>query len=241
MITIKLIQIGHNDLINLENLAANRSFSKVFRFEAGILKNLNANFLNKQELTILDNELATIQVSTDVSFSIGIINRPLQQKYFSRLINDKFIVVSTFDFENLQLHEGISVENYLLRFAYAFSLIHSAYNGLRPEAAALMQDNITGCLFDKAMYKKQIATFFHNPHISIAAKNILNSKTLDGQIISNVESEIKKLKINWFYRYANWMKMHPIAATLIIFLTAFVLQEIGGNFIYDWIKGQLCK
>lgn len=241
MITIKLIQIGHNDQINLENLVANRNLSNVFRFETGILKNLNANFLNKEELTVLDSELATIQVSSEVSFNIGIIHRPLQQNYFSRPINDKFIVVSTFDFENLELHEGISIENYLLRFAYAFSVIHSAYNGLRQEAAALMQDNITGCLFDKAIYKKQIATFFHNPHISIASKNTLNSKTLDGQIISNVETEIKGLKISWFYRYADWMKRHPIGATIIIFLTSFVLQEIGGNFIYDWLKGQLCK
>ncbi len=241
MITIQLIQIGHNDLINLKDFVYSRNNSSVFRFDTKILENLNADFLNKPELTIHNTELETVSISDITSFNIGIVNRPLDGNWFSQPINDRFIVVSTFDFDSLEIHEGISIENYLLRFAYAFSIIYSAYNGFRPDSAALMQDNITGCLFDRAIYKKQIATFFNNPHISIAAKNILESKTLDRQLIPNVESEVKGLKISCYYRYADWMKRHPIIATIIIFLGAFVLYEIGGNFIYDLIMGQICK
>ena len=138
-----------------------------------------ADFLNKTELTIHDNELSIIKLNPNVDFNIGIINRPLDGNYFSRRINEKFIVVSTYDFETLEIHEGISVENYFLRFAYAFSIIYQAYNGFRPESSEIIQDNITGCLFDKAILKRQIAIFFKNPHISISAKHTLSKKTID--------------------------------------------------------------
>lgn len=241
MINIQLIKIGHNDLLSLENLINKRNSSSVFKFNENELVASNANFLNKAELTIHDNELSTININEKADFNIGIINRPLDGNYFSRPINEKFIVVSTYDFDTLELHEGISIENYFLRFVYAFSIIYQAYNGLNPQASEIMQDNITGCLFDKAILKKQIATFFKNPHISIAAKHTLSGKTIDAKIISTVENEIKKLQISWYYKYADLMKKNPIVATIIIFVSGLLLQELGGNFLYDWIKGQLCK
>nr|WP_315215960.1 hypothetical protein [uncultured Flavobacterium sp.] len=241
MINIQLIKIGHNDLLNSQNLINKRNSSSIFKFNENELVASNANFLNKVELTIHDDELSSININEKTDFNIGIINRPLDGNYFSRPINKKFIVVSTYDFDTLELHEGISVENYFLRFVYAFSIIYQAYNGLNPQANEIMQDNITGCLFDKATLKKQIATFFKNPHISIAVKHTLSGKTIDAKIISTVENEIKKLKISWYYKYADLMKKNPITATIIIFITSLLLQELGGNFLYDWINGQLCK
>lgn len=239
MINIQLIKIGHNDLLSSENLIKKRNSSSVFKFNENELIASNADFLNKSELTIHDNEFSTIKINEKADFNIGIINRPLDGNYFSRPINANFIVVSTYDFDTLELHEGISVENYFLRFVYAFSIIYEAYNGLNPEANEIMQDNITGCLFDKAILKKQIATFFRNPHISISAKHILSKKTIDSKIISNVEKEIKKLKISCYYKYADFMKKNPIKTTIGIFLSGLLLHELGGNFLYDWIKGLL--
>ena len=116
MINIKLIQIGHNDLINLKNFVKNRNESTVFHFDTSILENLNADFLNKPELTIHNTELAKVLISDTADFNIGIINRPLDKNWFSQPINDKFIVISTFDFDTLELHEGISLSEQSVRF-----------------------------------------------------------------------------------------------------------------------------
>lgn len=238
MINIQLIQIGHNDLLESKNIIKKRNLSTVFKFDENELIASNATFLNKAELTIHDNELLTIKLNEKVDFNIGIINRPLDGNYFTRPIKSNFIVVSTYDFDTLELHEGISVENYFLRFVYAFSIIHQAYDGFNFEGNEIMQDNITGCLFDRAILKKQIAIFFKNPHISIASKHILSKKTIDAKIISNTENEIKKLKISWYYKYADYMRKNPIKATVLIVLTGLIIYELGGNFLYDCIKGK---
>ena len=141
MTSIQLIEIGHIDLVRLEDIKAMGNKSKVFRFDNSISKVNNPTFLNKTELTVYDKELATIQIKTTANFTIGIINRPLEDNFFARPINEKFIVVTTFDFEILELAEGVSIENYVLRFTYAFALIYNAYGGLVEDAHEVMQTN----------------------------------------------------------------------------------------------------
>lgn len=240
MNNIQIIQIGHNEHVNFKNLKKKFNNSSTFKSYPDVIIS-NPAFLSKDDLRIFDTELSEIITPNNVDFSIGIINRPLEGNYLSRRISEKFIVISTFDIETLELADGISIENYILRFTYAFTIIFNAYNGFKIEASEIMQNNITGCLFDKAIYKKQIATFFKNPHISISAKNILNSKTLNENLIPNTENDIKYLKISRYYVYSNWLKRNPILATIIIFISGLLLNELGGNFLYDWITGNLCK
>lgn len=240
MTSIQIIKIGHNDYVDFKKLKEKFNSSSTFKSTSDIIV-ANPDFLNQEILTIFDDQLSTINTPHNSDFSIGIINRPLEGNYFTRAINNRFIVISTFDLEGLKLSAGITGENYVLRFVYAFTIMFKAYNGLNPEAVEIMQNNITGCLFDKAIYKKQIATFFKNPHISIAAKNILSAKAINQNLIPNTERDLKKLKISWFYNYSNWLSRNPIWATIIIFVSGLLLNELAGNFLYDWLTNKLCK
>ncbi|OCB77156.1 hypothetical protein B0A79_01965 [Flavobacterium piscis] len=234
MTNIQIIKIGHNDHLDFSKLKKRFDSSLTFKSTNDIIIT-SPTFLNEDNLTITDNKLATINIANDADFSVGIIDRPLQGNYFTRPIKNNFIVISTFGLEELNLREGITAENYLLRFIYAFTIMFNAYGGLNHQAGEIMQNNITGCLFDKAIYKKQISTFFKNPHISLSAENILNTKAIHAKLISNTKKDIKKLKISWYYNYSNWLGRNPVWATIIIFISGLLLSELGGNFLYDWI------
>jgi hypothetical protein len=235
MINIKLVKIGHNSHVDFEELTKTKS--KVFKISNQLIESLNPDFLEKNELTIYDNELNSMEISNNNDLLVGIIDRPLQGNYFTRRISDNFIVISTHDIEDLKLQEGISVKNFILRFIYAFSIMYSTYKGLKNEAAELMRRNVTGCLFDMAINKRQIAVFFKNSHLCISTKSVLEQKTTEKSVVRNTEVEIKRLKISKYYRYSEWMKKNPIIASLLLFLAGLVFHELLGNYIYSYLTG----
>ncbi|MCR4030432.1 MULTISPECIES: hypothetical protein [Flavobacterium] len=240
MTNIQIIKIGHNDHVDFSKLKKRFDSSSTFKSQNDVIVT-SPPFLNQDYLTITDQQLMSINFNNGSDFSIGIIDRPLQGNFFSRPISENFIVISTFGLEELNLREGITVENYLLRFVYAFTIMFNAYGGFNQQAAEIMQNNISGCLFDRAIYKKQIAIFFKNPHISLSAENILSTKAINAQLIPDTKKDIKKLKISWYYNYSNWLSRNPVWATIIIFISGLLLSDLGGNFIYDWLTGNLCK
>lgn len=239
MIKIELIQLGDIYPVNFQKIQKFGDNSTIFKI-ATISENNNAEILNREIVRLSDadfNFLVVQQVTTD--FSVVIVNRPLQDNYFSRPISEKLIIVSIFDIESLNIHEGISVEMYILRFLLAFSTIFQVYKGFSQQANELMQRNATGCLFDKSIYKPQIAIFFRQPKLSIAVINILKGKTLPLNFLPDLQDDIKKLKISSYYKLKDWLKENPIIAIAVAFLIGLIFSELLGNYIYDLIKGYL--
>ena len=235
MTNIEIIQLGDTypvDFQKIQNFGDSSSIFSVF----AISENNNAEILNRETLRLSDNDFAFLTIRQSFAdFSVVIVNRPLEDNYFTRRISESLIVVSIFDIEALNIHEGISVEMYLIRFLIAFSTIYKAYDGLSIQATELMQTNATGCLFDRAIFKPQIAIFFRQPKISPAVITLLQNTTLPRDFLSALQNEIKRLKIGHYYRLKDWLKENPIKAIAITFLIGLIFSELLGNYIYDLI------
>lgn len=239
MTNIELIQLGDTYPVDFQKIKKFGTSSSIFKIDQ-ISEINNAKILNTELIGLSDidfNFLTSRKIKSD--FSVVIVNRPLQNNYFSRRINEKLVVVTIFDIEALNIHEGISIDMYLVRFLLGFSTIFQAYNGLSEQAKELMQPNATGCLFDKSIYKPQIAAFFRQPKLSPAVITLLSEKTLPKNYLTDLQNEIKKLKIGHYYRLKEWLKGNPIKAIAITFLIGLILSELLGNYIYDLIKNYL--
>ena len=235
-IKIVLIQLGDTYPVDYKKIQKFGEGSSVFKI-IDILDSPNAQILNENPHQLTDQDFNNlIDINSDHHFSVVIVNRPLEGNYFTRIISDKQIVVSIFEIEKLDIHEGISVEMYIIRFLFAFSTIFQAFKKIPLNECELMQNNATGCLFDKSIFKPQIAIFFRKPKISSAAINVLNSKTLPKNFLNDLQHEIKKLKIGTYYDIKDWLKKNPIWAILIIYLVEIIFSEILGNYAFNLIQ-----
>lgn len=235
-IKIELIQLGDTYPVNYGKIKKFGEGSSIFKI-IDISVSLNANILNENPHQLSDKDFNfSKNLNSDTHFSVVIVNRPLEGNYFTRIISENRIVVSIFEIEKLDIHEGISVEMYIIRFLFAFSTIFKAFNGIPLNECELMQNNATGCLFDKSIFKPQIAIFFRQPKISSAAINALNSKELPQNFLNDLQHEIKKLKIGPYYDIKDWLKKNPIWAILIIYLVGIIFSEILGNYAFNLIQ-----
>lgn len=236
MTKIELIQLGDTYPVNFQKIENFGNKSSVFKI-INILENNNAEMLNSETLKISDEKFEFLtKLKTNADFTVVIVNRPLDNNFFTRRISSKIIVISIFGIETLNIHEGISSDIYILRFLLAFTTIYNVYHELPISADELMQKNATGCLFDMCIYKPQIATFFRNPKLSPAVVNTLTSKTLPQNFLKNLKKEIKLLKIGNYYQLTDWLKENPIKAIVFTFLIGLIFSELLGNYIYDLIS-----
>lgn len=234
MATIKLIQLGDIYPVNLIKVQNSGNRSGVFNI-ININENQNAEILNRN-FRIDDFDFNPfIENNGAQDFSVIIINRPLENDYFTRRISEKLIVISTFNIETLGIHEGISIENYIVRFLLAFSVIFQISNRALPEETNIIQNNSTGCLFDKCIYKPDVAKFFRNPHLSTNALAVLNTQNLPQNFVKNLQKEIKKLKISRYYNVSNWLKKNPLLAIIITYFIGFVFSGLTVSYIYELI------
>lgn len=236
MTKIELIRFGDTYPVNFQKIKNFSNKSSIFKI-INILENNNPEILNSEILRIYDKDFESLtKLKTDADFTVVIVNRPLEDNFFSRRISNKLIVISIFGIETLNIHEGISLEMYILRFLLAFTTIYNVYNELPISANKLMQKNTSGCLFDMCIYKPQIATFFRNPKLSSAVVNTLTSETLPKNFLNNLKKEIKLLKIENYYQLIDWLKANPVKAIIFTFLIGLIFSELLGNYIYDLLS-----
>jgi hypothetical protein len=235
MAVIQLIPLGDIYPLDINTIANFGNKSDVFKIETSDFNSHNNQILSQFPTNLLDDYFSDFHYDLNsADFIVVIVNRELEDNYFSRLLPGRPIVVVTiFGIESLNIHEGISYEMYLNRLLLAFSTIYKVYGLLSYELAGnLMQLDTRGCLFDMGIHKPDIAKFFRNPHLSEDVKNIIGDKVY----IKKLERAIKKLEIGSFYKIKDWLKENPMKGLIFTFLISFIFSGLLGNFIYDLIK-----
>lgn len=242
MIQIDIIEVGDTYPVDYKKL-------KLIGKQSDIFKILNKIELPNPNITKSDNNYTLMDTDfgfledreTTANFSVAIVNRPLEGNFFSRRINDKLLVVSIFQIETLNIHEGINLEMYLSRFIYGFITIFLSNNNSLPTTTDLIDPNrnASGCLLDFCLYKSQVAMFFRNPQISPEALTILRRKPLPENFVNSLNKEIQNLKIGLYFRLMDWLKVNPIKSILLTFFVGLIFSELLGNYIYESIHDYL--
>jgi hypothetical protein len=241
MAVIQLIPLGDIYPLDINTIANFGKKSGVFEIEISDFNIHNNQILSQFPTTLLDSSFNDFDYQLNsADFIVVLVNRELENNYFSRLLPDRPIVVVTiFGIESLNIHEGISYEMYLNRLLLAFSTIYKVYGLLSYELAGnLMQLDTRGCLFDMGIHKPDIAKFFRNPHLSEEVKKILSDNGINNNndYLIKLERAIKKLEIGSFYKIKDWLKENPMKGLIFTFLISFIFSGLLGNFIYDLIK-----
>jgi hypothetical protein len=241
MAVIQLIPLGDIYPLDINTIANFGNKSDVFKIETSDFNIHNNQILSQFPTNLLDSSFNDFDYQLNgADFIVVIVNRELENNYFSRLLPGKPIVVVTiFGIESLNIHEGISYEMYVNRLLLAFSTMFKVYGPFSNRLAGnLMQLNTTGCLFDMGIHKPDIAKFFRNPHLSENVKNTLSNNGINNNndYLIKLERVIKKLEIGSFYKIKDWLKENPMKGLIFTFLISFIFSGLLGNFIYDLIK-----
>ena len=234
--SIQIIEFGDIYPLSLYKIQLFGYSTKTFNVIFPELNFENNSILDNYDLVLMNNDFIDFQYTiVNSGFTVIIVNRPLENGFFSRIIHENLIVISIFGIDSLNIHEGISYEMFINRLLLAYVGMFKVHLKIDRNTLDLMQINSTGCLYDYSIYKPDIAKFFRKPIISSKARKIFNeSKHKD--FIQLLEKAIKKLEIGSFYKIKDWLKENPMKGLIFTFLISFIFSGLLGNFIYDLIK-----
>ncbi len=231
---MKKIQIHIHLLGDTYPLAIDKIRSHIF--DIVVESTINNQFLNLHPTIILDDHFRqNFSKNKDSDFTVLIVNRQLENNFFTRYIDENLLVMSIFEIEKLYLSDGITIEMYVERYLLAFATMYTVFEKITEEADELVQKNSTGCLFDGAIYKPDVIKFFRKPMLCNNVINIITEKKQSAFLVKLLK-EIKSLKIGRYHAISKWVTKKPIVSLFIAYSGSLVFNELVGNVLYDLIK-----
>jgi hypothetical protein len=234
---IEILKIGNHSPVDTNKLMRILRVSKIRGMRESGYREISPEFLNQNELLITDEQLSMLSASAGYDFAIGLIERPLENNYFTRLVNENMVVVSTYDYYYLRNDYNLPIENFVYRFILAFALVHRTYGRINADWTELLHNNASGCLYDYSVQKSHIFLFFKNPSIDISVRLRLRNLGIDPDFLQSVEYEMKRLKVDHYQRLKDWMVTNPFKTALIAFFLSFFLHDLLGSAVFTWLSG----
>ena len=241
---IKLVTIGHLPL-HLDLSRASAWKSDVFEL-AGEIENFSLCGNSDSDGWVFSDALlkAQLPAHTDADFLIAIINVPIEDNYYSRRLGDNQIVFTFSQIREFLACENIPLENAILRVLYAYTLLYRRSENQIPgfsEAPSFTHDETRGCLFDMNGIKSDLVESCNKPVVCAACEERLRNEHVSTQTIKTVQTEIRKIRKNLYYRALDFVKAKPLVALAISSAFAILLGVSGSliaSCIYDSIKSQ---
>lgn len=175
----------------------------------------------------------------DGNFTLAVINFPLEQNFFARRIHDNRIVITTYEAADILTTSDISLENYVLRMLYKYSIAFRRYNRIPPLGESfLSHDETRACLFDMTPIKTDIIYSTERLALCDECRLKVKKSGVPATFLDDLEKELKKIKKGTYYRILGFIKKRPILAIAISLLSAMLvniissaLYEIFANFL----------
>ena len=195
-----------------------------------------------------ENLEAALPQSFSGDFLIAIVNVPLQKNWYSRRLKKNRVVITAHEITEILQFFNIPFENFIYRLLYAYTL-HFKRNGnyiplANEKSSRHTHDETRGCLFDMNGIKTDIHLSCDNPIICPECVEELKKDRVSTDIISKVQTEIKKIKRPLFYRLLSFVKKRPIISLTISICTALVVGIIGSyiaSYLFEITKNEVTK
>ncbi len=234
MIKVKIITIGHMPVKfnkkKIENWA-----SKLFTINEDIESYILPNDSDGENWHYTDENLNSIisNISNykDSDFTIAIINVPIQQDYYSRIIDDNLIVITFLPIKEILENQNIPLENVILRLIYAYCLgyliIINNKIANNISIRSFTHDETKGCLFDMTGIISEVVYSCNNPQICSDCLEKLKRNGISIDKLNIAQNEIKKIKKELFYILVDLFKKHPIFSYITMVIITTVVSELA--------------
>jgi hypothetical protein len=188
-----------------------------------------------------DTQLSSI-VKHDNSyhFTVGIINAPLQHNYYVRRLEDSVAILSLHEITDILKASNLSIEKFVIRSMYGLCCYFEENGRVLPSSKkqSHSHNETRGCIFDKTINKADIVFSTAEPKLCSSCENRLKQSQVSKDLVILVQSELRKIKKDLYYRLSDFIKEHPIHSIIISTAVALTIDTLG-NYIYDLIKAFL--
>lgn len=185
----------------------------------------------------LDRQLLNlIQSNQKAEITVALIDAPLENNYYMRVISKSTFVISLFEMAEIVRDANLTIEQYIIRNLYIIAVVCVSRNPAIPfDYSKWAHKAIRGCLFDMNMDKKDIVFSLGKTAICDECTTRTQSYQLPNGFIKNLKNELKKIQKPIYYRMLDWVREHPIWALVFSALFAISLN-LFASYIFDLIK-----
>lgn len=229
-VRIKLVSIGQLPLeFSSEKIS---KFSSSLFEVIGNIDNLELRRNSDESHWAFSDDLFREQLPRlpDADFMIAIVNVPLQENWYARILGNNQIVFTFHEIKEILQQSNIPLENVIYRLLNAYTLTYKSNSNHIPDPHAreyFTHDDTRGCLFDMNGIKYDLVASCHKPIICNECKERLRRNRVSNNEIKSAEKDIDKIQKNLYYRILTGVKKHPILALVISSLFAFSLSVAG--------------
>lgn len=185
--------------------------------------------------------LSDLPLEIESDFLIAITNVPLTGNWYSRRIAKNKIVFTFHEIKDILSYSDIPLQNVMYRLLYAYSLVFLRSGRKIPnygEAQSFTHDETKGCLFDMNGIKTDLVTSCVSPIICSECEQELLKRKIPSNLIKTTKREIIKIRKPLYFRWMDFIKLHPIisifvSSVFVVFLG--VLGSVIASYIYSWI------
>ncbi|MGW1444125.1 hypothetical protein ACWA06_15430 [Serratia rhizosphaerae] len=205
--------------------------SKLFEISSIDYHNLNCDSDIDYAWAYSDNLIAQqIPDIGDANFLVILTNVPLEDNWYSRRLGNNKIIFTFHEIKDYLLYDNIPLENVVYRILYAYSLVYMRSGRRIPdygETPGFTHDETKGCLFDMNGIKSDLIESCNKPIVCRECEHALTNGMVPNNVIDKARSELKMIKKTLYYRWLDFIKVHPIISLIISSLTVIFLGVIG--------------
>ncbi|MBC3212749.1 hypothetical protein [Serratia fonticola] len=175
-------------------------------------------------------------------FLVVLTNVPLENNWYSRRLGGNKIAFTFHEIKDYLLYDNIPLENVIYRILYAYSLVYLRSGRRIPnyeETPGFTHDETKGCLFDMNGIKSDLIESCNKPIICKECEHTLASAKVPINLTENIKLELKRIKKTLYYRWLDFIKLHPIISLIISSFTVIifgVISSLIATNIYEYFK-----
>lgn len=229
-VRIKLVTIGYlpHDF-RIEKIKNWQS--EIFQL-AGNIENFSLRTNSDGEHWEFSDSLIKEQLptTTDVDFTIALVNVPIENNWYSRRLSQNQIVITFHEIRDILRDCNIPLENVVLRLLYSYALVYREYSNRIPpvnEVTDFTHDETRGCIFDMNGIKTDLPFSCDKPQICEECQERLRRSSVSSNVIEQSKKETLKIRKEFYYRVLDFVKKHPVWTLIISSSYALILNIIA--------------